>query len=105
MEAHVWVIQRAGHEKVCPRRLVPCPLGCDKEIVFEELENHTSRECPKRPFPVLECRHGCGILFEGDWAMAEHIRTEKLIHEAEGCPNRTVRCMYIYVSICLSIPT
>ena len=94
MEAHHWVRQRAGHEKICPRRLVPCPLGCKNDIVFEELEVHKCKECPKRPFPVLECRHGCGLLFEGDWVMAEHIQTEKLIHEAEGCPNRTVRCTF-----------
>ena len=67
-----WVRQR---DMKVSRRLVPCPLGCERDIVFEELEVHKCKEVRNVRFPFWSVVTVV-VFFEGDWAMATYSNGE-----------------------------
>ncbi|CAN0323977.1 unnamed protein product, partial [Hapterophycus canaliculatus] len=65
----------------CPKRVVPCPLGCPEENLWaEEVASHVRDSCPLQLGP---CRRGCGK------QVATCSRDE---HEARECSERLVTC-------------
>lgn len=65
----------------CPKRIVPCPLGCpERELWAEEVASHLRDSCPLQMEP---CRMGCGVM------VAACSRRE---HEESTCLERIVTC-------------
>ncbi|CAN0388469.1 unnamed protein product, partial [Laminaria digitata] len=65
----------------CPKRVVPCPLGCpEAELWAEEVESHTRDSCPLHIGP---CRKGCGL---------EVAVCSREQHEEKVCSERVVTC-------------
>lgn len=71
-----------GHlSSECPKRVVPCPLGCSEpELWAEEVESHCHNDCPLH---VEECRMGCG---------EQVAASAREVHEASDCAERMVQC-------------
>lgn len=65
----------------CPKRIVPCPLGCPETGLWaEEVEAHVRTSCPLSMAP---CRANCGMHVA---AIAQQD------HEERDCPERMVTC-------------
>lgn len=65
----------------CPKRLVPCPLGCpEAELWAEEIDSHNRDHCPLHREP---CRRGCGM---------EVAVCSRAAHEERECAERLVVC-------------
>lgn len=65
----------------CPKRIVPCPLGCPvPDLWAEEVATHTRDTCPLQVGP---CVKGCGA------AVAVCSRER---HEKSECAQRLVKC-------------
>ena len=76
----------------CPKRKVPCDNLCGEEIVFEEMEEHLTGHCIKRPAPSITCSLGCGWRVDGGIEDEALMKWEAVQHEENSCPKRRVRC-------------
>ncbi|XP_076331692.1 TNF receptor-associated factor 4-like isoform X2 [Tachypleus tridentatus] len=65
----------------CSKRLVPCRY-CQKEFVYDTLQNHTSK-CPRYPLP---CPNRCEPLKVPREDMEAHLK--------EQCPSITLQCAF-----------
>ena len=68
-------------EKTCSRRLVPCRLGCGKEVVVDELVLHETNMCECR---LLRCELGQCFTMVPAKDMNEHMRY--------SCEHRPISC-------------
>ncbi|OQS07308.1 hypothetical protein THRCLA_20181 [Thraustotheca clavata] len=70
------------HEEECPKRIVPCPLHCNKlDLWSEEVQIHVNLECPYRLLPCTNPK--CDTQIAAN-ILSQHIHNE--------CPHRTVAC-------------
>jgi hypothetical protein len=90
----VVTIQQYHETDECPKRPVMCPKNCLEWVVAEVLEKHLTEQCTKRPAKPISCRQGCGAKFGGQVETLIQAEDERLQHETEECPFRTVRCTW-----------
>ncbi|XP_028328776.1 TNF receptor-associated factor 6 [Gouania willdenowi] len=68
-----------AHRAQCEFSTVPCPQ-CDQAVKITLLQEHTERECPRRPLTCPEC-------------VASYVFEDKELHE-QLCPFASVKCQY-----------
>ncbi|RHZ40667.1 hypothetical protein DYB31_001906 [Aphanomyces astaci] len=78
----------------CNSRLIKCPRDCGAWVPNDALQHHTDFTCVKRPVPDLECRVGCGKVFNGANNRILELEQERKWHEMEACPDRIVVCAW-----------
>ncbi len=55
--------EASHHDRECPRRIVPCPLGCEEAGIFAcEVVEHCKTACPRRR---ARCPFGCPEVIPG----------------------------------------
>ena len=88
-----WHDVRHRHSTLeCPKRLVPCTRLCGQSVIFDQMDEHLTNTCPKRPAPPVPCRLGCPWKLTGALGDYKSMLDERKAHEKETCPNRIVKC-------------
>jgi hypothetical protein len=80
------------HECAC--RLTPCTAKCGEWVFIRDLEHHLEALCVKRKCKPIGCRLGCKATFGGEFSLVVQAEEDRIWHERESCPMRTVRCTW-----------
>lgn len=82
----LWAKDREAHERTdCPKRLVHCTdAECKDVIIADELEHHLAHQCMKR---IIPCPNGCGkkLVFEKQDEHLDNVCLRRRVACSHGC--------------------
>ena len=76
--------------QLCPRRKVPCQLGCGKHVEIEARDKHEAGACANR---IVACARGCGRSLRAALAPAHE---EKCSGSAPLCSISSLKCAVVF---------